>query len=393
LAATGESSHTVRPSSADEVVEALRAAGAEGRRVRARGAGTKLGWGRPTEEPEVDLDLSGLDRVLEHNEGDLTAVLEAGAPLGRAQAQFAEAGQMLALDPSLGPGEAATAGGVFATGDSGPLRHRYGGGRDVIIGIGVAMSDGMSARAGGKVIKNVAGYDLAKLFTGSFGTLGVILDVVVRLHPLDPALATARGRADDPNRLAAAASRLAHARMETMAVDVAWSGGEGHVLARFGGQTAADQARAGVELLSDGAGVDADVVEDDASLWQAQRDGQRAGEGGAVVRVSSVQAELPRVLRAAERAGAAVVGRAGLGLSWLRLGPRSDAAEMTAPIEALRADLAPAPCVVQDAPAEVRAALDPWHEPEGPGLVLMRRVKARFDPAGVCNPGVYVGGI
>ncbi|MEJ7717397.1 MAG: FAD-linked oxidase C-terminal domain-containing protein [Thermoleophilaceae bacterium] len=263
----------------------------------------------------------------------------------------------------------------------------------MIIGIGVAMSDGMSARAGGKVIKNVAGYDLAKLFTGSFGTLGVILDVVVRLHPLDPALATARGRADDPDRLAAAASRLAHARMETMAVDVAWSGGEGHVLARFGGQTAADQARAGVELLSDGAGVDADVVEDDASLWQAQRDGQRAGEGGAVVRVSSVQAELPRVLRAAERAGAAVVGRAGLGLSWLRLGPRSDAAEMTAPIEALRAELAPAPCVVQDAPAEVRAALDPWHEPEGPGLVLMRRVKARFDPAGVCNPGVYVGGI
>ena len=382
----------MRPSSADEAVEALRVAGAEGRRLRARGAGTKLGWGRPTEEPDVDLDLSGLDGVLEHNEGDLTAVLEAGTPLGRAQAQFAEAGQMLALDPPLGPDDAATAGGVFATGDSGPLRHRYGSGRDVIIGIGVVMSDGMCARAGGKVIKNVAGYDLAKLFTGSFGTLGVILDVVVRLHPLDPALATARGRADDPGRLAAAASRLAHARMETMAVDVGWSGGEGHVLARFGGQTAADQARAGVEVLSE-AGVDADVIEDDASIWEEQRSGQRADEDGAVVRVSSVQAELPRVLRAAERAGAAVVGRAGLGLSWLRLNARPDPAEMTDAIEGLRAELAPAPCVVQDAPAEVRAALDPWHEPEGPGLVLMRRVKARFDPAGVCNPGLYAGGI
>ena len=392
MTATGESPRTVRPGSAEEAVEALRVAGAEGRRLRARGAGTKLGWGRTTDEPDVDLDLSGLDRVLEHNEGDLTAVLEAGVPLGRAQAQFAEAGQMLALDPPLGAGEAATAGGVFSTGDSGPLRHRYGGGRDVIIGIGVAMSDGMRARAGGKVIKNVAGYDLAKLFTGSFGTLGVILDVVVRLHPLDPASATARGRADDPERLASAASRLAHAQMETMALDVGWSGGEGHVLARFGGQTAADQARAGVEVLHE-AGVDADVVEDDASTWEAQRCGQRAGEGGAVVRISSVQAELPRVLRAAERVGAGVVGRAGLGLSWLRLDAPSDAVEMTEAVEGLRADLAPAPCVVQDAPAEVRSDLDPWGEPEGPALVLMRRVKARFDPRGVCNPGVYVGGI
>jgi FAD/FMN-containing dehydrogenase len=139
--------------------------------------------------------------------------------------------------------------------------------------------------------------------------------------------------------------------------------------------------------------VDADVIEDDASIWEAQRSGQRADEDGAVVRVSSVQAELPRVLRAAERAGAAVVGRAGLGLSWLRLNARPDPAEMTDAIEGLRAELAPAPCVVQDAPAEVRAAIDPWHETEGPGLVLMRRVKARFDPAGVCNPGVYVGGI
>jgi glycolate oxidase FAD binding subunit len=386
-------STATRPGSAEEVVETLRDAGAHRHRVRARGGATKLGWGRPVEDPEVDLDLSGLDRVLEHNEGDLTAVLEPGVPLARAQERFAAAGQMLALDPPLGPDEAATVGGVFAAGDSGPLRHRYGGPRDLIIGIGVALSDGTSARSGGKVIKNVAGYDLAKLFTGSFGTLGVITEVVVRLHPLDPDTATARGRTDDARRLADAASALTHARTETVSLDVAWSDGAGHVLARFGGRSAADQARAGVELLAE-AGLEADLLGDDSALWEAQREGQRPAVGdGAVVRVSSVQTELPRVLGATAAHGGSLVGRAALGLSWIALpgtwGPEALAAEL----ERLRAALAPAPCVIQQAPAEVRSRLDPWGVGDGAALELMRRTKARFDPSGVCNPGVFVGGI
>ena len=152
------------------------------------------------------------------------------------------------------------------------------------------------------MIKNVAGYDIAKLFTGSFGTLGAILEVVVRLHPLDPQTATARGRTDDPDALAAAASALAHARMETVSLDVAWGAGAGTVLARFGGRSAHDQAEAAVALLGDRGGVEADVLEDDAAAWEAQRAGQRAVEdGGVVVRVSGVQAEL--AARAAGRRG------------------------------------------------------------------------------------------
>ena len=118
---------------------------------------------------------------------------------------------MLALDPPLGAGGKATIGGVVATNDSGPLRHRYGSARDLVVGITVALSDGTVAKAGGKVIKNVAGYDLAKLFTGSFGTLGAILDLSLRLHPLPPATATAVGRSGDPAALAAAAAELSHA--------------------------------------------------------------------------------------------------------------------------------------------------------------------------------------
>ena len=104
-------------------------------------------------------------------------------PLAEAQARSARAGQMLALDPPLGAGAAATIGGVIAANDSGPLRHRYGGVRDLVVGITVVLSDGTIAKSGGKVIKNVAGYDLAKLFAGSFGTLGLIARVAVRLHP------------------------------------------------------------------------------------------------------------------------------------------------------------------------------------------------------------------
>src|SRR6202043_2363630 len=129
-------------------------------------------------------------------------------PLARIQQELAAAGQQLALDPPLGVGDRrdATLGGVLATGDCGPLRHRYGGPRDLVLGVTVALSDGTIARSGGKVIKNVAGYDLAKLFAGSFGTLGVILEVVVRLHPRPPRTCSVVGRTEDAAAMGRAAS-------------------------------------------------------------------------------------------------------------------------------------------------------------------------------------------
>jgi glycolate oxidase FAD binding subunit len=380
MAATA--AQTEAPAGAEEAAKLLGVASATGQRVRIRGGGTREGWGHVTEPPDVVLSTTGLDRILEHNEGDLTAVLEAGVPLRAAQERFGAAGQMLALDPA-GAREA-TVGGVFATGDSGPLRHRYGAARDLIVGVTVALPDGTVAKAGGKVIKNVAGYDLAKLFTGAFGTLGLIVSVAVRLHPRPPQALTARGVCDDADHLTRAASALAHRPLEAEALDLAWAGGRGAVLARFGGATAEHGAATALEVLREN-GCAADVVEDDAALWQQQREHQRSTTA-TVVKVSALPTDLPRLLAAADDLDATLVGRAALGLSWVTVGD-ADA------VEKLRAALAPAPCVVTDAPVEVREQLDPWDTERAEPLALMRRVKERFDPTGACNPGLYVGGI
>jgi glycolate oxidase FAD binding subunit len=345
----------------------------------------------------VELLTARLDRVVEHNAGDLTAVLQAGVPLAAAQDVFAAAGQRLALDPPLAPrasgAPAATIGGVVATGDSGPLRHRYGAARDILLGITVALSDGTLARAGGKVIKNVAGYDLAKLFAGSFGTLGVILEVVVRLHPRPSRTCSVVGRTEDAATVGRAASALAHAPVQMDCLDVAWEQGGGEVLVRFGGAACEVQAASAVRLI-EACGLDGTVAEgNDGELWERQRSRQRSASAeGAIVRVSGLPAELPRVIRATERAGGTLVGRAGLGLSWVELGSVSGAEDLAGRVEELRRELTPFACTVLDAPDEVRSKVDVWGQ-EPSAMALMRRLKGSFDPAGVCNPGLFVGGI
>ena len=318
-------------------------------------------------------------------------MLQPGVSLRELDEALAGAGQMLALDPPLGAGDAATVGGALAAADSGPLRHRYGAPRDLVLGVTVALSDGSIAHAGGKVIKNVAGYDLAKLFTGSFGTLGMIVEVAVRLHPRPPAQVTAIGTTDDPGQLARVASALAHSSLELQSLDVYWEAALGSVLARFGGIAAAEQAEAARRLIEP-LGMQAATVLDDEPLWAAQRAGQRSIEGGAIVRVSGRPSQLDDACVAAQVAGATLVGRAALGVSWIALPPAAPGELVTA-IDRLRNVLAPSPCVVLDAPAYVRSHLDPWDQPEDAGLVLMRRVKARFDPTGTCNPATFVGGI
>ena len=355
------------PATREELCSALVKAGEAGTPVRFRGSGTKLGW-PPAAPPEtVELSTAGLRRIIEHNAGDLTAVLEAGVPLAEAQTLFAKAGQRLALDP---PDGGATIGGVVASGDTGPLRGRYGGPRDLMVGMRIALSDGTLAKSGGKVIKNVAGYDIAKLFAGSFGTLGAIVEVSVRLHPIAPHTATAFGEARDPGELARGAAAIGQSPLEHHGIDVAWSGGSGRVLARFAGASPRPQAEAAERLLA-AEGLGTEIVDDDEPLWDEQRAGQR---GPLVVKVSSLPTRLPALLRAADELGGSVAGRAALGLSWVRFEEPSAAA-----VERLRRDFIAA---VQDRPADLD--VDPVGPIGGPTRVLMQRVKERFDPAGVC---------
>jgi glycolate oxidase FAD binding subunit len=358
---------TQAPATRDELRSALAAAGEAGTPVRFRGGGTKSGW--PPRAPEGTLELStaGLKQIVEHNAGDLTAVLEAGVPLAEAQALFAKEGQRLALDP---PDEGATIGGVVASGDTGPLRGRYGGPRDLVVGMRVALSDGTLAKSGGKVIKNVAGYDLAKLFGGSFGTLGAIVEVSVRLHPVAPDTATALGESSDLDVLARGAAAIGQSPLEHHGIDVGWQEGRGRVLARFAGAAPRPQAEAAEKLLR-ADGLDTEIVDEDEPLWDEQRARQR---GPLVVKVSSLPTRLPELLGAVGELGGSLVGRAALGLSWVCFDEPS-----AEPVERLRRDFIAA---VLDRPKDLD--VDPVGPVDPATRELMRRVKERFDPAGVC---------
>jgi glycolate oxidase FAD binding subunit len=210
--------------------------------------------------------------------------------------------------------------------------------------------------------------------------------VAVRLHPLPPSTVTAVGSSGDPGAVARAATELTHARSEAQCLDVAWGGDAGRVLARFAGSEAAVQARQAASIL-ESAGLATELTEDDEPLWEAQRRAQRSTDGMAV-RVSGVQTQIADQMRAAQRAGASLVGRAAYGLAWIALpNPSAEA------VESLRRELSPSPCVVLDAPRTLRERLDVWGVADSPAVELMRRVKRRFDPAGACSPGVLVGGI
>ena len=361
---------------------------AEARPVRLRGGGTKLGWGGRVGRATV-VCTDGLDAVLEHNAADLTAVLQAGVPLARAQARFATAGQMLALDPPLGPERAATIGGVVATADSGPLRHRYGAPRDLLLGMTVALSDGAIARSGGKVIKNVAGYDLAKLFAGSFGTLGLILEVAVRLHPVPAETATAVASSSSAAALQRAAIAVAAQPLELQSLDVAWDRGEGTLMARAGGAAArarSERAAASMESL----GVTVKILDGAAEerAWVGQRTGQRSASG-LMVRVAGRPSRLATAIDATEALGGSLVGRAGLGVWWIRV-PLARSEDGDDRLASLRRRVGPMSAVVLDGSDGIA---DPWGSPEEGAMALMRRVRERFDPAGICNPGIFVGGL
>ena len=287
-------------------------------------------------------------------------------PLAEAQSTFAKEGQMLALDP---PDGGATIGGVVASGDTGPLRGRYGGPRDLVVGMRVALSDGTLAKSGGKVIKNVAGYDIAKLFAGSFGELGAIVELSVRLHPVAPSASTVIGSASDPDELARGTAAVSGSPLEHHGLDVRWRSGSGAVLVRFAGASPRPQAEAAEALLRD-EGLATEIVDDDTP-WDEQRAGQR---GPLVIKVSALPTRLPSLLRVADELDASVVGRATLGLWWLRIEEPS-----AVPVERLRRDFIAA---VEDHPAELE--VDRSGPIPAPTRELMRRVKERFDPAGVC---------
>lgn len=385
------------PSTTEETSRLLAWANERRLKVVPCGSRTRLDRGAAPAACDILLDLRLLSGVIEHAAGDLTVTVRAGTPSGELQARLSQAGQFLALDPPV-PG---TVGGLIATADSGPRRLRYGGVRDLILGVTFVRADGVVARGGGKVVKNVAGYDLPKLLTGSLGTLGVIVEATFRLYPLPASSATVATRGLSPSAALAAATALLESRLVPTALDYFATPEEATLAARFESSPASVQAQAAraAELWSN-TGAPLSLTErDEAALWSRMDAIVATGPSDLLARLIAVPAHMPSLLEIAqsEAAGLGVelTARAHLGhghalLRWLSPGDNAALALLTSARQ--RAEGAGSSLVLWRAPAEVRARFDVWGDP-GESLGLMRRVKAQFDPNNTLNPGRFVGGI
>ena len=216
------------PASTTEAAALLRAAADLGLTVVPRGSGSRLHWGAPPTGCDLIVDTRRLDRILDHAAGDLVVSVQAGVGIADLAQVLAAAGQRLALDPT-GSGQhtpadnaAGTVGGLIATGAAGPLRYRYGTPRDLLIGITIVRADGTIAKSGGKVVKNVAGYDLGKLFAGSYGTLGLITEATFRLHPKPETSTWITDRCSSPEQAADVARVMADAPLAPSALELSW---------------------------------------------------------------------------------------------------------------------------------------------------------------------------
>ena len=367
-----------------------------GRSVVVRGGGTKLGWGAPARAIDVLLSTRALDAVEAHRHGDLTATVQAGAALADVNAALAAHRQWLPLDPPNA--ERATIGGIVASNDSGPRRQRHGAPRDLIIGMTLARADGVAAKSGGIVVKNVAGYDLARLLTGSFGCLGVILTATFKLAPVAEASRTVQATLSEAGQVDRVLAGLLAQGSTPTAVELAWP--PAAMLVRFESiaPVVAEQAEQAAALVREGGGA-ADVLEAEAEAEAWRRHEARVfGEEGTVVKLVVLPSDLTVTLawldEAARRhsADCELVGRAGLGVLYLRLaGPVSAQASLVRELRE-RIDPGRGSAVIRQAEGELRNLLDVWG-PLGDGFLLMQQVKRQFDPGAILNPGRGPGGL
>ena len=295
-----------RPTSTQQVSEVLRAAAAHGLTVVPRGRGTKMTWGMPPSSADVLVDLGAMDQVLDHQAGDLIVETQAGVRLAELQALVGKEGQRLVLDETV-PG--ASVGGTLATNASGPQRVLVGTARDLLIGITVVRADGVVAKAGGRVVKNVAGYDLGKLMIGSFGTLAVVTEALFRLHPDPPVQRWVWIEVDDPAAAHDAVQSVVHAQVVPAAVEVDQPvDGRATVTVLLGGKAEGVEGR--VRTTRQLLGEHAEVAEHAPASWSSYP--WQPGETG--LKLTCVLSGLRDVLRTAREVGASVRGSGGTGV-------------------------------------------------------------------------------
>ncbi|MGB8703297.1 MAG: FAD-binding oxidoreductase [Thermosynechococcaceae cyanobacterium] len=364
--------------------------------VLVAGQGSKLGWGALARQADLLVSTRHMNRLTDHAIADMTVTVGAGMRFADLQTLLAQQHQWLPLDPSH-PHQA-TLGGILATRDAGSLRHRYGSLRDLCLGLTLVRADGQVAKAGGRVVKNVAGYDLMKLLTGSFGTLGIVAEMTLRVYPLPEACSTMLIQGE-PAAIAPLTADLLRSTLTPAAVDILTAETDpAEIILAIQFQSLPEGVAAQIErvqAMTQALEVQVKVQTETAA---AQEWPQTSEETQILCQIGVLAAQAVASLRDLQRCaadhGVALQGRihAGSGLGKLRLvSHETDDVPLLTQLRS-RCEQAGGFLSVLEAPTDLKKRFEVWGY-SGNALDAMHKLKKQFDPQGLLNPGRFVGGI
>jgi glycolate oxidase FAD binding subunit len=394
----------VSPKTVKDLASAVVQAYQEHLKLLVAGQGTKIGWGIPAKKIDLLLSTQNLDALVDHAVGDMTVTAQAGMTFDALQTLLAKHNQWIPLDPVYP--DQATLGGILATRDAGSLRHRYGGVRDLCLGLTFVRSDGQIAKAGGRVVKNVAGYDLMKLFAGSFGTLGIVTELTLRAYPLPECSGTVLVRGE-MGEIALLVQDLRQSTLTPTAFDI-WMGQDSTsnditLALRF--QSLGESVLAQTERVCEmrrSQSLKAEIISegDDSEWWStaAQRLRESAEQDTVICQIGVVPASavscLATIQQKAAQMSVVLQGRvhASSGVGQLRLtGTEMDCRRLLGDLRSFL-NQSGGYLSILEAPLSLKKAVEVWGY-SGNALAAMRKLKERFDPQGGLNPGRFVGGL
>ncbi len=392
----------VLPASVGEIQDILRLAAAQHLSVIPAGSGSKLRSGNPPEKVDIVLAMTRINEVVEYEPADLTVTVEAGIRLAALQERLAENGQFLPLNPPYA--SRCTLGGIVATNTSGALRLHYGTARNLVLGLRVVHASGTVVKSGGKVVKNVAGYDLNKLYIGSLGTLGILTEVTLKLSPIPPRQAILTAQFQDMQAAAKAGfsvvgsqtlpdfvnlvvhSRLAcvEARCPTLVVGF---GGEAETVTWQLAQTR--------RIMEQNGGIGVKEIEGESR--QQLNDAIQAfpeaeGDSSIIVKMNLKRTDIAEFAEGALAETREMMALLGSGVFYLKMEEVKGILDTLANLRE-RAVKSHGSLIIESASPELKQQIDVWGPVEGRTLGLMKQVKARFDAGSLFNPGRFVSGI
>ena len=402
-----DSTYLVFPSTVDTLSEIVKTAQQAKWRIIPCGNGSKLDWGGLTQDIQLVVSTQKCDRIIEHAVGDLTVTVEAGVKLADLQGQLKQTNQFLPIDPVFP--QQATIGGIIATADTGSWREGYGGIRDMVLGISFIRADGEIAQAGGRVVKNVAGYDLMKLFTGAYGTLGIITQVTLRTYPLPEASQTVvlTGEAKE---IAQATQTIRNSGLTPTAADLVSASAmdklgmnqDTGLILRFQTiQKSIEQQTSQIKSIAQQLNLKVSHYqdEDETNLWQALLETIRLTSSetaiiGKIGIVPNAAVDLLQQLAIITANQGLTMIHASSGIGYLQIESGNNEPTSLTVIPKIRSF-----CqdnggflTILTAPKSIKQQLDIWGY-TGNAVQMMQTIKQKFDPNHIVNPDRFVGGI